>query len=36
MELEIDRIRWLLERLEHQREKEVRELEQAARRGRKR
>ena len=32
MELDLDRIRWLLERLGEQREKEARELEQAARR----
>jgi hypothetical protein len=34
MELPFDRIRWLLERLGEQREKEARELEQAARRTR--
>lgn len=34
MELELDRIRWLLERLGAQRAKEARELEQAARRTR--
>jgi len=32
MELDLDRMRWLLERLGAQREKEARELEQAARR----
>jgi hypothetical protein len=33
MELDLDRIRWLLDRLGEQREKEARELERAARRG---
>jgi hypothetical protein len=33
MELDLDRIRWLLERLSEQREKEARQLEAAARRG---
>jgi len=32
MELDLDRIRWLLERLGEQREREARELEAAARR----
>lgn len=36
MELEMERIGWLLERLGDQRRKEAREIEQAARRGRKR
>jgi len=36
MELDLDRIRWLLERLGDQRQREARELEQAARRGRRR
>ncbi|HET9621805.1 MAG TPA: hypothetical protein VFP84_10580 [Kofleriaceae bacterium] len=34
MELDLDRIRWLLERLDQQREKEAREIEAAARRKR--
>jgi len=34
MELDLDRIRWLLARLGEQREKEARELEHAARRTR--
>jgi hypothetical protein len=34
MELEMDRMRWLLERLGEQRTKEAREMEQAARRAR--
>jgi len=34
MELDLDRIRWLLERLGEQRERESRELEAAARRRR--
>jgi len=34
MELDLDRIRWLLERLGEQRDKEARELAAAARRGR--
>ena len=34
MELEMDRMTWLLERLGEQRKKEAREIEQAARRGR--
>jgi hypothetical protein len=34
MELELDRMRWLLERLGEQRQKEAHELEQAARRAR--
>jgi hypothetical protein len=36
MDLDLDRMRWLLERLGEQRQKEARELEQAARRGRRR
>ncbi len=36
MELEMDRMRWLLERLGEQRRKEAREIEQAARRARRR
>lgn len=36
MELEMERMRWLLERLGDQRRKEARELEQAARRPRRR
>ena len=36
MELEMSRIQWLLERLGEQRRKEAREIEQAARRGRRR
>jgi hypothetical protein len=36
MELEMDRMHWLLERLGDQRRKEARELEQAARRARRR
>jgi hypothetical protein len=34
MDLEIDRLRWLAERLGEQREKEAREIELAARRAR--
>jgi hypothetical protein len=34
LELDLDRIRWLLERLGEQREKEAREIEAAARRAR--
>jgi hypothetical protein len=34
MELDMDRMRWLLERLGEQREKEAREMEKAARRAR--
>jgi hypothetical protein len=36
MELDMDRMGWLLERLGDQRKKEAREIEQAARRGRRR
>lgn len=36
MELDMDRITWLLERLGDQRRKEARDIEHAARRGRKR
>ena len=36
MDLDLERMRWLLERLGEQRQKEARELEQAARRGRRR
>ena len=36
MELDMDRMGWLLERLGDQRKKESREIEQAARRGRRR
>jgi LmbE family N-acetylglucosaminyl deacetylase len=36
MELDMERISWLLERLGQQRHKEAREIEQAARRGRRR
>jgi hypothetical protein len=36
MELDMDRITWLLERLGDQRRKEARDIEQAARRGRRR
>jgi hypothetical protein len=36
MELDMNRISWLLERLGDQRKKESREIEQAARRGRRR
>jgi hypothetical protein len=36
MDLDLDRIRWLLQRLGEQREKEARELENAARRNRRR
>jgi hypothetical protein len=36
MELDLERMRWLLERLGEQREKEARELEKAARRARRR
>jgi hypothetical protein len=36
MELELDRMRWLLERLGEERAREARELEAAARRGRRR
>jgi hypothetical protein len=35
MELDMERMRWLLERLGEQREKEAREMEKAARRARK-
>jgi len=34
MEMELDRIYWMTERLADQRRKEAREIEQAARRGR--
>jgi hypothetical protein len=36
MELDLERMRWLLTRLGEQREKEAREMEQAARRARRR
>jgi hypothetical protein len=36
MDLDMDRIYWLIERLGDQRRKEAREIEQAARRGRRR
>jgi hypothetical protein len=36
MDMELDRIYWLIERLADQRRKEAREIEQAARRGRRR
>jgi hypothetical protein len=36
MELDLERMRWLLERLGEQREKEAREMEKAARRARRR
>jgi hypothetical protein len=36
MELDLDRMRWLLERLGEQREKEARDIEQAVRRARRR
>jgi hypothetical protein len=36
MDLDLERMRWLLDRLGEQRQKEARELEQAARRGRRR
>jgi hypothetical protein len=36
MDLELERMRWLLERLGEQREKEAREMEKAARRARRR